>query len=130
MRTIANFLWHIPFLGFLNAFLCYCIGTLFIITIVFSPIGLGLIQYGKFLMAPYSRKIVSTSTITNQNIAWQGFGCINSLIYLPFGIILAIITIVQIVGLLCSIVGIPLAYVLIKSLSVIFNPVGKSCITQ
>lgn len=45
MLTLANILWHFPFFGFLSAFCVFLTGCLFVISIIGTPIGLGLIQY-------------------------------------------------------------------------------------
>lgn len=59
MRTLANILWHVPFMGFLNALGTFLIGGLFVITLVGAPIGLGLIQLSRFLLTPFSSAMVS-----------------------------------------------------------------------
>lgn len=77
MRTLGNILWHVPFLGFLSALVTFLIGSLFVITVVGAPIGLGLIQLSKFLMAPFSGAMVDKNVIkNNQNAAWKAFGLI------------------------------------------------------
>ena len=71
MRTLGNIIWNIPFLGFVTAALVFLIGLLFVVTIIAAPIGLGLIQYSKFLLLPFSYDMVSKSEIdgdANKNI--------------------------------------------------------------
>ena len=129
MRTLGNIIWHIPFLGFLSALWAFIIGGLLVITIVGSPIGLGLIELSKFLLTPFSMTMIDKSDLkTNQNILWRVFSVIIRIIYFPIGLILAIVTICQIVGLFISLVGIPVALVLAKSLGTYFNPVNKVCV--
>lgn len=129
MRMIANILWHIPFLGFLNAFAVFLLGGLLVLTVVGSPIGLGLIQYSKFLLGPFSRKMVSkTSAGKKENIIWKSFGLLVWIIYLPFGLLLVFFTSIQILFLFITIIGIPNAIILAKSLGTYFNPVGKICV--
>lgn len=65
---------------------------------------------------------------TDQNKLWLAYGLIIRIIYFPIGLILAIVTLCQIVGLFFSIVGIPVAIVLAKSLATYFNPVNKVCV--
>ncbi len=48
--------------------------------------------------------------------------------YLPFGILTSLVTIAQIFLLFITIIGIPVALVLAKSLPTYFNPVGKICV--
>ena len=129
MRTLGNIIWHIPFLGFLSALWAFIIGGLLVITIIGSPIGLGLIELSKFLLTPFSMTMIDKSDLkTNQNILWRVFSVIIRIIYFPIGLILAIVTICQIVGLFISLVGIPVALVLAKSLGTYFNPVNKVCV--
>jgi len=129
MRTLGNIIWHIPFLGFITAFWTFIIGGLLVITVVGSPIGLGLIQHSRFLLTPFTMSMIPKSDLSiKQNILWRSFGIFMRIIYFPFGLILAIITLCQIVGLFFSIVGIPVALVLAKSLGTYFNPVNKICV--
>lgn len=129
MRTLGNIIWHVPFLGFVNAFFTFLIGGLLCITVIGAPLGLGLIQLSKFLLTPFSKAMVSKSDLNqDQNKLWKTFGIIVRILYFPFGLILAIMTILQIVGLFVSLIGIPVALVLSKSLSTYFNPVNKKCV--
>jgi len=131
MRTLGNILWHIPFLGFLSAIGTFLFGGLLFITIIGAPIGLGLMQLSKFLLTPFSSAMISKKDLkAEQNKLWQAFGIIIRIIYFPFGLILAIVTIFQIAGLFITIIGIPVALVLAKSLGTYFNPVNKVCVPK
>ncbi len=131
MRSLGNILWHIPFLGFLTALGTFIIGGLFIITVVGAPIGLGLIQLSKFLLTPFSSAMVSRDDLNiEQNKAWKYFSLVIRILYFPFGLILATVTVFQIALLFVSIVGIPVAMVLAKSLGTYFNPVNKKCVPK
>lgn len=126
MRTLANILWHIPFLGFLSALTTFLIGGLLVLTVVAAPIGLGLIQLSKFLLTPFSSEMVNKKDVKEgQNKLWLAFAFIVRIIYFPIGLVLTIATAIQIVGLFISIIGIPVAIVLAKSLGTYFNPVNK-----
>lgn len=132
MRTLGNIIWNIPFLGFVTAALVFLIGLLFVVTIIAAPIGLGLIQYSKFLLLPFSYDMVSKSEIdgdADKNILWQTYGFILKAVYVLFlGIPMVILTLVQIVCCFCSIIGIPVAIVMAKSLGTLLQPVGKVCV--
>jgi len=129
MRTLANIIWHFPFLGFISAFWAFIIGGILVLTVVGSPIGLGLIQLSRFLLTPFSMSMVRKSDLDiKQNLLWKSFGIFVRILYFPFGLILAVVTLCQIVGLFVSIVGIPVAIVLAKSLETYFNPVNKICV--
>ncbi|HOT39540.1 MAG TPA: YccF domain-containing protein [Candidatus Cloacimonas acidaminovorans] len=129
MRVLANILWHFPFCGFMTALTAYIVGGLFFISVIGAPIGLGLFQFGKFLLAPFSYSMVSKKDLNiEQNKAWKTFGIIATIIYIPFGLALCVLTIFQIAGLCITIIGIPVAVVLAKSLGTYFNPVNKKCV--
>ncbi len=129
MRTLGNILWHIPFLGFLSALGTFLIGGLFVITVVGAPIGLGLIQLSKFLLSPFSSAMVSKKDLgVEQNQLWKSFGFLIRILYFPFGLLLSIAIIIQIVGLFISLIGIPVAIILAKALGTFFNPVNKTCV--
>ena len=131
MRTLGNILWHFPFFGFITAFYTFLVGVLFLISIIGAPIGLGLIQHSKFLLSPFSSRMVSDSEIGKEkSMLWKVFEIIAFIIYLPLGILATIATTIQIVLLLISIVGIPVALVLAKSLRTYFNPIGKVCVSS
>jgi uncharacterized membrane protein YccF (DUF307 family) len=130
MRTLGNIIWHFPFFGFLNALFTFIVGGLFVITVVGAPIGLGLIQLSKMYMSPFSSAMVSKSDLqAKQNSLWKIFGAIVRIVYFPFGLFLCAITVLQIAGLFITLVGIPVALVLAKSLGTYFNPVGKVCVS-
>lgn len=131
MRTLGNILWHVPFLGFLQAALTWLIGLILTVTVVAAPIGRGLMEYGKFLFAPFSNAMVSRSALgEEQSDAWKAWSTVVTVLYLPIGLVLALINVLQIGGLLISITGIPLALVLARSLGTFFNPVNKKCVPQ
>ena len=52
------------------------------------------------------------------------------ILYFPFGLFLAVVTVFQIAGLFITIIGIPVALVLAKSLGTYFNPVNKTCVPK
>ncbi|MDR2127177.1 MAG: YccF domain-containing protein [Prevotellaceae bacterium] len=129
MRTLGNIIWHIPLCGFLLAAIIFLFGTLLVLTVIASPIGLGLIQLSKFLLSPYSHSMISKNTMhVEQNQAWEIYGYIIRIIYFPFGLLLAAVMIMEIVFLTVIIIGIPIAIVLAKALGTCFNPVNKVCV--
>lgn len=130
MRTLGNIIWNFPFLGFVTAAIVFLIGLLFVVTIIAAPIGL--IQYSKFLLLPFSYDMVSKSELegeADKNILWQTYGFILKSVYIIFlGIPMAIVTLIQIIGCFCSVIGIPVAIVMAKSLGTLLQPVGKVCV--
>ena len=129
MKTLGNILWHIPFFGFVNAICVYLLGLLLTVTVIAAPIGLGLLEFGKFLFWPFGNSMVSKSALNvEQNKAWKTYSTIVMIIYFPFGLILAIAGAIQVACLFISIIGIPAALVVAKSLGTYLNPVNKKCV--
>lgn len=129
LRILGNILWHVPFMGFLSALAAFLLGLLLTVLVVTSPIGLGLIQYSKFLLLPFSSSMVSVGDLgEEQNVLWKTYSTIIMILYLPIGIILSVILFFQIIGVCLTIVGIPVGIVLLKSLTTYLNPVGKKCV--
>ena len=131
MKTLGNILWHFPFFGFISAIINYLLGLLLVVTLIGAPIGLGLMEYGKFLFWPFRNEMVSKNEINaNINKLWNAYGFIIRALYFPFGLIFCIIGVIQVVLLFCSILGIPAAIVVAKSLGTYFNPVNKVCVNS
>lgn len=129
MRILGNILWHIPFCGFLTALYAFLVGALLTLTVVAAPIGLGLLQYAKFLLLPFSYNMASKSELgLAQNPVWRVYSTLIMLVYLPLGVIAFVAAVLQAVGLALTIVGIPTALVVVKSLGTFLNPVGKVCV--
>ena len=131
MRTLGNILWHFPFFGFLTAAFYWLLGLLLTTLLVTAPIGLGLMEFGKFLLAPFGQAMVRKEDLQVQrNGAWQAYSTIVMILYLPFGVIFAIVSAIHAATLCLSIVGIPVALVIAKSLGTLFNPVNKVCVSS
>ncbi|MEK9139368.1 MAG: YccF domain-containing protein [Bacteroidota bacterium] len=65
-----------------------------------------------------------------QNKAWKTYSTVITIIYLPFGILLSMMAVLQVAFLFVTIVGIPVALVVAKSLGTYLNPVNKKCVHQ
>lgn len=129
MRTLGNVLWHFPFFGFVAAALYWLVGLLLTITVIAAPIGVGLMEFGKFLFAPFNHAMVSKADLNvEQNAAWKSYSTVVMILYLPFGVIFMVLSAIQLIGLCLSIIGIPVALVVAKSLGTILNPVNKKCV--
>lgn len=131
MKTLGNILWHFPFFGFVSAIVVYLIGTLLTVTVIAAPIGLGLMEFGKFLFSPFGHTMISKSDLNiEQNVAWKAYSTIVMVIYFPFGLFLAVCAAFQVFFLFCTVVGIPVALVIAKSLGTYLNPVNKKCVSS
>ena len=131
MKTLGNILWHFPFFGFLTALVNFILGGLLMLTIIGAPIGSGLIQLAKFQLTPFSKTLINDKKLNKErNQLWDAYGTIVMILYFPFGLVIAILTVIQIAFLFITIVGIPVAIVLAKSLGTYFNPVNKKCVPE
>lgn len=131
MRTLGNIIWWVPFLGFVPALMNLAVGGLLTLTGVMAPFGLGLMQLGKFLFAPFSQAMVQEKSLMpnlEHGGAWTTLSRILFILYLPFGLILCLCVILEIIGLCFTIIFIPMAIILAKTLSTFFNPIGKVCV--
>lgn len=129
MKVLGNLIWHIPFLGFVTAGFTWLFGLLLTLTIVAAPLGLGLMEYGKFLFWPFGNAMASKDEMNvKQNPVWEGYSLIITILYFPFGAILAVVAIFQAIALAVTVIGIPAALVIAKSLGTFLNPVNKICV--
>ena len=142
MRTLGNLLWHVPCMGFMSAIGIAIGGIFWVCTVVGAPVGLGLLQYAKFLIAPFDHKMVDKSVVQTDiqkelaNPLWETYAMIVKICWYPFGFIAVCALLIQMcftaLSLCITIIGIPLAMpvfmVLFKSLGVVLNPVNKVCV--
>ena len=122
MRLLGNILWHFPCFGFVTSLFSFLAGILLTVTVVGAPIGLGLIQYAKFALAPELHPNKSG------NILYAILCLIVRILYFPLGVLFFLWGIAQVVVMCCTIVLLPMAIPYAKSLSTFFNPVGKVCV--
>ena len=131
MRALGNVLWHFPFLGFLSATVTYLLGLLLTATVIAAPIGLGVMELGKFMYLPFGRALVKKSDLVEtRSKAWQTYSTVIMILYLPLGLALSVVAALQVIGLCITIIGIPVGIVIAKSIGTYFNPVDKKCVSQ
>ncbi len=133
MKVFLNILWYFPFFGFLLAIPTALGGLLLCLTVVGLPLGLGLLQIAKFLLAPHTRELVSQKDISaakgeDRNKLWVIFSTIVRILYFPVGLFVAIAYIFDALFCFISIIGIPNGLVIVKLIPAVFNPVGKVCV--
>lgn len=133
MRILGNIIWFFM-AGWILAILTYLSGLILTILVVTAPVGLGLMEYGKFLFLPFTHDMVrkNKGSITDAvHMTYQTYANIVKVIYIiVFGIWLFIGGIFTVIGQFITIIGIPCAIVLAKLLGTIFNPVDKVCISH
>lgn len=132
-NIFLNILWHIPYGGFIVALFTSLGGLFWCATIVGLPLGLGLLQYAKFLLWPHGNAMVSKKFITQltgekPNALWKTFSLVVRIVYFPLGLINVISLAIMAFFAFISIIGIPQGLVYVKSLGTVFNPVDKVCV--
>ena len=131
MRTLGNVLWHFPFFGFLSALGTFILGGILVLLVITAPIGRGLIEYSKFLLAPYTKKMIRRKDLGGQaDGLWNRYESIVGILWLPIGILMALLVAIQTGLMFLSIIGIPIAVVLAKSIGTYLNAVGKVCVNR
>ena len=97
--------------------------------------GLGWLQFAKFLLAPHTSAMVPKSDLAlltgkSQGTAMKTYSLIIRILYFPFGLVASLGAIGMTVGYCITIIGIPSGLVWARSLSTIFNPVNKVCVPR
>ena len=138
MRILFNVLWHIPCLGFLTAILTWLVGLVLTATVIGAPIGLGLMEYGKFLFAPFTRRMVKREDVAGgyTSKTWRVWSTVVLVVYFPIGVVLLLLGVVQVLLIVVTfaltvvgvIFGLTGAYVLANSLITLLNPIGKKSV--
>lgn len=132
MSALGNIIWFI-FGGWWNFLLYGFLGLLFSITIIGIPIGKALFQYAKLMVFPFGKVIIKETELKGkENVAGirRVGGVIANLLWLPVGISLFIGNILLAVGTALTIIGIPVAIVLVRSATFLIWPVGAKVITK
>ncbi|MCI9278993.1 MAG: zinc-ribbon domain-containing protein [Lachnospiraceae bacterium] len=132
MSTLGNIIWFI-FGGWWNFLLYGFLGILFSITIIGIPIGKALFQYAKLMVFPFGKVIIKETELKGkENVAAvrRVGGVIANLIWLPVGIFMFIGNVLLAVASAITIIGIPVAIVLVRSAKFLIWPVGAKVITK
>ncbi len=131
MRVLANIIWLIPCFGIVTAFFTFIFGVFLTVIVIPAPIGLGLIQLAKFELAPFSYEMINKKHIkSTADTTWETYSKVIMLFYIPLGCLIVMCAVIQMIVLCITIIGIPIALILAKSLSTYFNPVNKICVPR
>lgn len=132
MAALGNILWFL-FFGWWNALAYILVGALWCVTVIGIPIGKALFQYAKLMALPFGKVIMKETEMKgteNVSAVRRVGGAIANIIWLPIGIILFVVTIVETVAAAITIIGIPIAVVLARSAKFIIWPIGAKVITK
>jgi uncharacterized membrane protein YccF (DUF307 family) len=129
MRTGMNILWFI--LGGAIAALCwYLAAAIMALSIIGLPWARGCWEIGTMNLHPFGRDIVSVDELRGRIGAGEIIGLIANLIWLPFGIVLAVLHVLHGAALFCTIIGIPVALQSFKIAGISLAPVGKRVVLR
>ena len=124
MNTIGNFIWLV--FGGLFSALCYLVGGLVLcLTIIGIPFGLQCFKLARFVLWPFGRMAVSTTS---------GAGCLalllNIIWLLCAGLWLAVGHVIFGLLLAITIIGLPFARQHFKLIEISLMPFGKKIVDQ
>ena len=137
MRVLGNVLWHIPGLGFIPAILAFIIGFVLSITVIFAPVGLGLMELGKYYFAPFTRILVNRKDIEGESTgALEWLTTITTVLYFPIGVVLLVLSVLSmflscimaVITIIAIILLVPYLLATANSLITILNPAGRKCV--
>ena len=132
MKALLTVLWHVPLLGFVSAIVTILLGGVLTLTGILAPLGLGYIQIGLFLFAPFHYGLVRDAELASapRNKYWQAYSMLIRCLYLPIGLVHVLLVVIVIATLCLSLFGIPWGLAMAKSLGACLNPVGIKCVSQ
>ncbi len=129
---LFNVVWFI-FFGWWEALIHLILAGLFAITIVGIPIAKSMFQFAKLMAFPFGKEIIKETELkgsANVSLIRKIFGTIVNVLWLPFGIILALIYLASGVLSFLTIVGIPVGVVYVRSAAFIVWPIGAKCVSK
>lgn len=132
MSTLGNIIWFF-LLGWWQGLICALSGVIFCITIIGIPIGKSMFQYAYLIMFPFGKQIVRETFIKgkeNVSVVRRVGGIIANVLWFPFGLILMLASIVEILACFISIIFIPAGIVLARSCVFLLCPIGAKVITK
>jgi uncharacterized membrane protein YccF (DUF307 family) len=125
VRTGANILWFVLG-GFIAAFAWFLAGLVMAVSIVGLPWARGCWEIGTLNLHPFGRDVVSVGELRGGADPVAGVArLIGNLIWLPFGLILAVLHVLHGAVLFCTVIGIPFALQHFKLAAISLAPVGK-----
>ncbi|MBO9193461.1 YccF family protein [Rhizobium sp. 16-449-1b] len=130
MRTGANFLWFILG-GWALALMWWFAAALMTISIIGLPWARACWEIGLLSLWPFGRDVVSHAELTGKSSAGLTlFRLIANIIWLPFGVMLAISHVLHGCLMFVTIIGIPLGLQDFKLAGISLFPVGKRVVTK
>lgn len=130
MRAGANFLWFILG-GWALALMWWIAAAFMTVSIIGLPWARACWEIGLLSLWPFGRDVVSHSELTGKSsTGLTAFRLIANVIWLPFGIILAMAHVFHGCLMFMTLIGIPLGIQDFKLAGISLFPVGKRVVTK
>ena len=115
MRTLGNVIWFLLG-GLISALVCYLIGAILCVTLIFIPFGVQFFKIGTLVLWPFGREVhTDYDSHPVANIWWSLFGGSSGAIYMLLGCIICV-----------TIIGIPFGRQCFKIARLCFVPFGAT----
>lgn len=127
-----NFIWFLLF-GWWQALLYLILSLLFAITIIGFPIAKSLLQFAKLSAFPFGKEVIKETELKgsdNVSVVRKVGGMILNIIWVPIGIVLAVIYLASGILSFISILGIPAGIVYCRSAKFVIWPIGAKVVSK
>ena len=129
---LFNAVWFLLF-GWWQALVYLLLSGIFAITIVGIPIAKSLLQFAKLSAFPFGKEVIKETELKgsgNVSTIRKVFGVIVNIIWIPIGIILAVVYIVSGIASFVTIIGIPAGVVYCRSAKFVIWPIGAKVVSK
>ncbi len=124
MVSLFNIIWFI-FFGWWQALVFFVLSILFSITIIGIPLGKACFNFSRLSAFPYGKAIVRETFIKDKVSAVRRVGgIILNIIWIPVGIVSAVVYLISGIFAFFTIIGIPVGIVYIRMGKFLVFPVG------
>ncbi|MBR0318021.1 MAG: hypothetical protein IJQ86_01895 [Spirochaetia bacterium] len=127
-----NLIWFV-FFGWWQAFVFVLLSIVFSITIFGIPIGKSLLEFAKLSAFPYGKEVIMETELKgseNVSAIRKLFGVVANIIWLPIGLIMAIVYIISGLLFFITILGIPIGVVYCRSAKFVIWPIGAKVVSK
>ena len=129
MKTGLNILWFLLG-GWLLGLVWYLAAIVMTLSIIGLPWARACWEIGTLNLAPFGREVISDAELVGGESMPMGiFRLLANIIWLPFGLVLAVGHLAHAVVMACTIIGIPFAIQALKLAGISLFPVGKRVVS-
>jgi uncharacterized membrane protein YccF (DUF307 family) len=131
MIALFNVVWFLVF-GWASALLSLLLAAVMAVTIIGLPIAKALFNLAKLTAFPFGKRVVRETTLKAEGEVSQARvvgGMIANLIWLPLGLMLALVYVLLGFIAAITIIGLPIGIVYIRTAKFVVWPVGAKVVT-